>query len=486
MSKKKKKNGALIGVCAGVILVAAIGVFAYQSNQTESGEIVYKETTVGQGNLTVGVTESGSVSIGTLSQAFELESSSSSSSSQSSMSSMGGMSGSSSNSSSSVALEIEEVYVAVGQNVEEGDILFKISEESIEEYRESLKDAISDAKASLNEANLNAQKQQLSAKYDYDVTVAKGNLAEQNYQATLAKLQAEVDAAQEEYDYQYALADYYYSLLRGGDDSVADKHQAAESKKAEAEKALTLAQNNYTTKALEAKKSYEETVLEYNNASTQYAIDVNGIDSDIESAEETLADAKEALEDFEEFIKDGNVYAEYAGKILSIGYSAGDSLSTDTEIATYSDASAVTMTVSVSQEDISEVAIGDYVLIQLTAYEGEEFEGIVSGMETSTSSGSSTVSYNVTVTFLGDVSKIYADMTGTVTFIQKQVKDVIYVSNKAVINEGTESYVKIKDSDGNFKKVQVITGFSDGVNVEIVSGLAEGDIAIIESRVVSE
>ncbi len=30
--------------------------------------------------------------------------------------------------------------------------------------------------------------------------------------------------------------------------------------------------------------------------------------------------------------------------------------------------------------------------------------------------------------------------------------DVVYVSNKAIINEGTASYVKVKDSDGTIEK----------------------------------
>lgn len=47
---------------------------------------------------------------------------------------------------------------------------------------------------------------------------------------------------------------------------------------------------------------------------------------------------------------------------------------------------------------------------------------------------------------------IYTDMTGNVTFIEKQVADVVYVSNKAIINEGTVSYVKVKDSDGTIEK----------------------------------
>ena len=63
---------------------------------------------------------------------------------------------------------------------------------------------------------------------------------------------------------------------------------------------------------------------------------------------------------------------------------------------------------------------------------------------------------------------------------------MLYVSNKAIINEGTSYYVKMKDENGIIQKVQVITGFSDGINVEITSGLEEGDTVLIESQVVTE
>lgn len=475
--KSKTKKIVLSGICVGAVLAVGLGIAISSSKDSKKEELVYKETLVERGNLTFGVTESGSVSIGTLTQEFDIEESSSQS-----YSSMGGNAGS----SSSVSLEVEEVYVAAGQNVEKGEALFKISQESISDYRDMLEDAVSDASASLSEAKLAAEKQQLSADYGYSSSIAKGNVAESNYNATLAQLEAEVTAAQEDVDYYTALADYYWTLLNDGDESYSEKHSQAEEKKQEAKAKLVTAQNNYTTRSIEAKKEYEETMLNYNNASSQYSIDVNGIDSGVESASDTLADAKEALAEFEAFIGDGVIYAEYAGKLMTVGYEKGDVLSADTAIATYSDAEAVTMTVAVSQEDISTITVGDTVLIELTAYEGEEFSGTVSGIDTSTSSGSSTVSYNVTVVFTGDISKVYTDMTGNVTFIQKQVPDVIYVSNKAVINEGTVSYVKVKQEDGSFAKVEVETGFSDGVNVEIISGLNEGDIAIIESQVVSE
>ena len=42
---------------------------------------------------------------------------------------------------------------------------------------------------------------------------------------------------------------------------------------------------------------------------------------------------------------------------------------------------------------------------------------------------------------------------------------------------------KKRDESGNVQEKDVVTGFSDGVNVEIVEGLSEGDVVLIESKV---
>ena len=115
------------------------------------------------------------------------------------------------------------------------------------------------------------------------------------------------------------------------------------------------------------------------------------------------------------------------------------------------------MTVSVSQEDISAVNVGDTVEIALTAYEDKTYEGQVKAVDTSASSGTATVSY-----------------------------DVCYVSKKAVTTENHNTYVKVKREDGSVEQVQVTTGISDGINIEISDGVEEGDTVLIESQVKAE
>ena len=46
-----------------------------------------------------------------------------------------------------------------------------------------------------------------------------------------------------------------------------------------------------------------------------------------------------------------------------------------------------------------------------------------------------------------------------------------------------QGQLKEKDADGTIRMVDVETGFSDGINVEITSGLTEGETVLIESQV---
>ncbi|MBO5373485.1 MAG: HlyD family efflux transporter periplasmic adaptor subunit [Lachnospiraceae bacterium] len=500
----KKNKIVIIGLL--VLAVGGSGVFfAYNNANAGKPEIVQKEVLVKKGDLTVGVTESGSVAIGTMSQDLEaLEdvlgssaaSSSSGNSGNSAVSSMGGeamlqtasaqnsSSGSTNSSSDSTeaSLEVEEVYLAIGQKVAVGEPVLKLSTESVDEYRQQLEADVESTKLALEKAEYEAKSQKLNAKSTYNSNVAEGNVAQSEYDITIAQLQASVDSAQAAVnDSAGKIADYQKKIAKGKDFEAALAEEQANYNTLVTK--LQSAQNEQATKTVEAQKKYQEAMFDYNNASSLYTINVSGVDSDVEDAKDAYEKAQEALSNYSSLIGDGVIYSQYAGTVASIGYAAGDILSSSTEVITFSDETEVTMTVSVSQEDIASVEIGDVVEIALTAYEDTSFKGIVESMDTSSSSGTSTVSYDVTVAFTEDTSKVYQDMTGSVTFISEQAEDVCYISRKAIIRDRQNSYVKVKRSNGDIEQVEVTTGISDGINIEISSGLEEGDTVIIESQV---
>lgn len=493
MKKLKIKKKKWIILPVGIVIVGAAVFCGLYFSKDKEPEVAYKETEVKRGNLTVGVTESGSVTVGTITQDIEeledLETSSSQSSGSTGSQASAGMGNnfgsSGSSSSSSTGLEVEEVYLSVGSQAKVGDPILKLTAESVAEYQETLEDAVNSAQLALKKAQLEAKSTKLSAQYTYNSNVTKGNVAQSEYDTTISELQANVDSAQASVDASASkIAEYQKKIEKGEKCSAALAEEQANYNTLVSK--LESAKNNQATKTVEAKQKYEEAMLKYNNADSLYQIDTADIDSEVDEAQDTLDDANEALTNFKSLIGDGTVYAQYTGTIASLGYAVGDELSSSTEIATFADATDITMTVSVSQEDISAVNIGDAVEIALTAYEDKVYEGQVKTVDTSASSGTSTVSYDVTVVFTGDTSDVYQDMTGNVTFIASQAEDVCYVSRKAVTVENKSAYVKIKRQDGTVEKVEVTTGISDGVNIEVSGDVNEGDVVLIESQVSAE
>lgn len=518
----KKHTGRKIA--AAVVVVAAAGGTAgwtyYQNQQSSAVSVVsaYKTETVRKGNVTSGISESGTVEYGTTEQEFsvaeitEVSVSSSSSSDSSDSSSdtataaaatgggtdivsaaMGDQSsatavtaaqstGSSTSSDSDAALVVEEVYAAPGQVVSEGDKILKITDDSIESYRTQLEAAVETAQLSVKQEEINVESKKAEAEYNYQMYLAEGETAEETYQATLTSLENAVTDLEEQLEDARDDVDTYQYYVDCGYD-YDDELEEAQETYSTVEANLQIAKNNQTTGGLEAKQTYENALTNYKYAEQLYEIDTDGLEDDLDDAKETLEDAQEALSEFEEQIGDGIVYAEYSGTVTEVAYAAGDSITNDATIVTYMDADNVTMTVSVSQDDISDVSVGSDVTITLTAYPDEEFAGTVSSIATSATTGSSTVNYEVDVLFSGDISKVYSGMTGEAFFAGKNVSDTLYISNKAVQMDGATSYVKVLEDDGTVRKAEITTGYSNGTVVAVESGLEEGETVIIESQV---
>lgn len=596
LHKKKIKKAIISIILIGCITVIVVFNVNNKKDDTKTATVT-KENTAKKGNLTVGITESGTMEIGSITQSYELDTSSAGTSSSSSssgtsssgssssdssnksdaqgmqnmggaMGMAGGQSGSDSSSSTTKTtssssgnesvsdsdLVIKKVCITSGQNVKKGDTILKLTTKSVSNVRKLYKAAVSSAKLSLKEAKVDRDSDKLTAEYEYKERIAAGKSAKTTYKATLQSLDSAVVTAQNNYNTAVSGIKTLPSKIKNlkkkikkaggsttvykststnqntgsnagnntgnmngtgmGDDKnggtsgtgttagstgsqsssntvtimqqqlASYQQQLSEYKSnlKNLKSQLKSAKKARKTGKVSAKKTYDAAMLQYSNAKTLYNVAMDGIDDDVKDAQETLKDAQKALKTFEKYAGTGVIKAECSGTVTSVGYEDGETLSTDTDIATYMNSDAVTTSVSVAQDDISEIEVGDTVNISLSAYEGKTFHGKVTSIST-TSSGTSTVSYPVVVTMTGDVSSIYAGMSADVTFVTKEVKDVLYISNKAVETEGTKSYVTKKNSDASTTKTQVKTGFSDGHNVQIESGLSEGDTVLIESRV---
>ncbi len=531
-SGNNKKIYIVAGVLIFLLLAAGIA-FALLFLGKDEEERIYKETTVSYGPLTVGITEEGTVAVGTIEQDFELDISEYSDSSAQAGFMRGPMDARGSAAKSRRSLEVEEIYVSVGQEIEKGAPLFKLTDESVEEIRREL---VSDEKeAKLNYDNLSVQRyrSEQEASWTYEQNRVYGSAAAQEYDEALYELQKAVEDAQDTLtDAQEDLADYqddleevkadYTQALHYLEEATAavalqsdtywylqneESREQAQSKVDEEEDrieeledqifdkeqeivslqaALNEAQKAYQIGEADASTQYDKRLYSLKQAAEIYGIATDQIEYQTKTAREDYQDASGKLEDFDEYIRDGLVFSAYEGVVTGVEIAAGDKLQSDDALITLNNYEDITLKVDVDDDDIGSVAAGDTVRLSFTAFPDGEFTGVVSDIGDASIDSSSDITYAVEIDVSGDVSGLYEGMTGDVTFITKETKDVTHVSNRAIFREGTRSYVKLRDTDGTITEKDVITGFSDGSDVEILDGLTAGDVVLIESRVKSE
>lgn len=174
-------------ICVLALLMAAIyGVL----NREEAAEVYsYKETTVMKGEVVSGVTESGSVSIETVEQAYELDFLSAS---QSGGLAVNANQGASSDDEADDYLEVEEVYISEGMIVSEGTPVLKLTSDSVEAVRANLQKAVDDAQDELNNAEFDDEKTLMTAKHEYENNLASGETAQWVYENIIKKLEKSV------------------------------------------------------------------------------------------------------------------------------------------------------------------------------------------------------------------------------------------------------------------------------------------------------
>ncbi len=539
----------LVAMTAGIVILSFSG----------EEKAIYRETQVKKGNLAKGVTESGSVDVGTATQTFDLDISEFTGSESFTFGGggtggigsgnspvspggdmmMGMMSGASafdsvSGSSADRQLEIEQVYVEAGQEVEAGTPILKLTKESVDKIRTELSLDVTDAQLVYQQA-LTSQKQtetdaegdyKMNALYaaysraEYDETISTLTEAVEKAEETLADTEEELAKAQEELAEKEALLAEEKKVLENalftaeGTDkenalywwiiaqqTAADARQMTDTleeeigqlkedmeeysrQKTENETALALARKDLESGEITARGELDKRAYYAQNAQEIYDVAIEQSVFSTDTAREEYEKAVKKLEEFDSVIVEQVISADNSGVITEVYVAAGDTLTRNQDLISLNDYDEVTITVSVEEGDLEAAALGNTANVTLAAFEDEIFAGTVTEIgDAEIDSNTNKTMYSVTVTVSNTGDALYQDMTAEVTFVTDQVSEVLYVPVRTVTEENGESYVKVREKDGTVVRKKVTAGFSDGINIEIKEGLSEGETVLTESKV---
>ena len=133
---------------------------------------------------------------------------------------------------------------------------------------------------------------------------------------------------------------------------------------------------------------------------------------------------------------------------------------------------SVWLTVSVPQGASQGLHPGAHAVSHLAAFPGEDFVGVVESILPAASAASRAV--EVRVALPNPDGRLRPGMTGDVSLSGPEMPDALIVPSEAVIRSGSRTLVIAVGDNGRFVPTEVATGLAMGDQIQILTGLDEG------------
>lgn len=241
--------------------------------------------------------------------------------------------------------------------------------------------------------------------------------------------------------------------------------------------------------------------------SAQYQVDkeADGPKSgDLQSAQASIAIARAQLASAQTDLENATIIAPTDAIVVSSPLQLYEYTNSASIITLTPTGSNLQVDATIDQADIAQVKVGQKVDITLDAYPDEHSSGTVSFVAVEGKTTSNVTTFKVTVTVDQASDKLLSGMNANLDIIVAEAKDVLTVPSEAIKTRGTEKGVMIpmtsrdntpgqedsasqssaqpksagKSGSGqtgvNTQFIPVEFGLDDGTNVEVKSGLKEG------------
>lgn len=213
---------------------------------------------------------------------------------------------------------------------------------------------------------------------------------------------------------------------------------------------------------------------------------------DVRLAEATVDTKRIDLELAQQRLKDTRVFAPMSGVVSERNVQIGQIISSPmsnvgggTRLLTLSDLARIFVLASVDESDIGKVQVNQPVEITADAFPREFFRGEVMRIATKGEVVSNVVTFEVKIEVLsGNKSKLKPEMTANVEIIAAESLNALLLPSEAVQRMGPRSLAILAPAveEGTGERRLVRTGVDNGVQVEILEGLQEGDKVIVPTE----
>lgn len=348
---------------------------------------------------------------------------------------------------------VDQVKVDIGDTVEAGDVILVVDVPELAQEL-ALKEAlVGQAEAELAQAQTTVE----SAEGAIEIHGSQMELVA----AEIKKAGAERNFRQREFERFAALA-----ADKSGSQQVAD------------EKAL-----NYEA----ARAAYDSAMAKQAAVRSDLTIlkaKLSSANADVRAKTAKVAVASADREKTRVLSEYAKLKAPYAGTITRRTVDPGEYVHSPnndkaTPLFTISRTESMTIIMRVPEKEVPFIKIGNPVQMQFDSLQGQVVPGAVTRMAKSLDEKSRTMRIEIDVK--NPNGKLYPGMFGSVSLLLADVKDALVVPASALYGTGEGLFV-VTVKNGTTQRKKVETGYDDGRNVQVVSGLSENEEVVVSNK----
>lgn len=193
------------------------------------------------------------------------------------------------------------------------------------------------------------------------------------------------------------------------------------------------------------------------------------------------SEGPEVYKKWENEYKSTPIVAPTDGLIIARNVVTGQTVDADTDMYDLSD--RLVVFASVDETDLAKIHMGQEAQCTVEAYPNKVFDTKVTLIGHQAIKVNNVISYQINLDPEKVPGELRAGMTANVNFIVQQKRDVLWIPSYAVKGaSGGPATVKVLTAQGKAPESRdIVLGITDGVKVEVVSGLDEGDTVVIPS-----
>ena len=206
-------------------------------------------------------------------------------------------------------------------------------------------------------------------------------------------------------------------------------------------------------------------------------------ESALSAAEEQIEAAEQAVAEAQKQLDEATLTAPFGGVVASVDADEGDIISVAMTVVHLIDPTIMELEAEVDEIDMPGVKPGQRAIIDVDALPGVLLEGEVVSISPLSIETAGVVVYEVKIGF--DIPEDYglrAGMSASADIVIDERSNILLVPSRAIKQDSRGNPVVKVMVNEKIEERPVVTGISDGFETEIVDGLNEGEVVVVERR----